>query len=95
MSRLYRLIWLVCACLGTWDTGDAAIRPPLRRLGCPAYPGIVGDSAPRAGRPAGLITPSHWHFANTSGRGDLTGHHVGRESRLVTSGDIERSTAGV
>jgi hypothetical protein len=28
-------------------------------------------------------------LANTSGRGDLTGHHVGRESTLVTSDDIE------
>jgi hypothetical protein len=33
--------------------------------------------------------------ANTSGRGDLTHHHLGHESNVVTSDDIERSTVGV
>jgi len=40
--------------------------------------------------------PSHWHFANASGRCDLNHHHLGRESNVVTSDDIdERSTLGV
>ncbi|MDT5217669.1 MAG: hypothetical protein QOK18_5908 [Mycobacterium sp.] len=53
-------------------------------------PGIPGDSAPPGRTPSWSGNGrAIWHFANTSGRGDLTGHHVGRESTLVTSDDIE------